>query len=134
MRKCLILFFESMPSMDSPFSGLLIKRFRILRNLYYPYYYSFISGHPFGTRNLQNSITFSHQTPFVDRPISDDVHKSVLVLIRITVLDLEPNPCFQIFLNISETKDRIFNCNISNRRSGQVLPSIFFKLRASACL
>ena len=28
---------------------------------------------------------------------------SVSVLIRITVLDLEPNPCFQIFLNISET-------------------------------
>ena len=28
----------------------------------------------------------------------------VSVLIRITVLDLEPNPCFQIFLNISKIK------------------------------
>ena len=49
----------------------------------------------------------------------------VSVLIRITVLDLEPNPCFQIFLNISETNDRIFNCNISKRSSGQELPVIF---------
>ena len=46
----------------------------------------------------------------------------VSVLIRITVLDLEPNPCFQIFLNISKINDRIFNCNISKRRSGQELP------------
>ena len=49
----------------------------------------------------------------------------VSVVIRITVLDLEPNPCFQIFLNISETNYRIFNCNMSNRRSGQELPFIF---------
>ena len=58
----------------------------------------------------------------------------VSVLIRITVLDLEPDPCFQIFLNISETNYRIFNCNISNRRSGQELPFIFFELRAPTCL
>ena len=58
----------------------------------------------------------------------------VLVLIRITVLDLEPDPCFQIFLNISETNYRIFNWNISNRRSSQELPFIFFELRAATCL
>ena len=58
----------------------------------------------------------------------------VSVLIRITVLDLEPNPCFQIFLNISETNYQIFNCNISNRRSGKELPFIFFQLRAPTCL
>ena len=58
----------------------------------------------------------------------------VLVLIRITVLDLEPNPCFQIFLNISEINDRIFNCSISKRSSGQGLPFIFFELRAPTCL
>ena len=58
----------------------------------------------------------------------------VLVLIRITVLDLEPDLCFQIFLNISENNYRIFNCNMSNRRSGQELPFIFFELRAPTCL
>ena len=58
----------------------------------------------------------------------------VLVLIRITVLDLEPNPCFWIILNISEINDRIFNCNISKRRSGQELPFIFFELRVATCL
>ena len=58
----------------------------------------------------------------------------VSVLIRITVLDLEPDPCFQIFLNISKTNYRIFNCNMSNRRSGQELPFILFELRATTCL
>ena len=58
----------------------------------------------------------------------------VSVLIRITVLDLEPDPCFQIVLNISETNYWIFNCNMSNRRSGQELPFIFFELRAPTCL
>ena len=58
----------------------------------------------------------------------------VSVLIRITVLDLEPNPCFQIFLNISEINDRIFNCGISKRSSGQELLFIFFELRAATCL
>ena len=56
------------------------------------------------------------------------------LLIRITVLDLEPNPCFQIFLNISYINDRIFNCNLSKRRSGQELPFIFFELRAPTWL
>ena len=58
----------------------------------------------------------------------------VSVLIQITVLDLEPDPCFQIFLNISETNYWIFNCNMSNRRSSQELPFIFFELRAATCL
>ena len=58
----------------------------------------------------------------------------VSVLIRITVLDLEPDPCFQILLNISEANYRIFNCNMSNRRSSQELPFIFFELRAPTYL
>ena len=58
----------------------------------------------------------------------------VSVLIQITILDLEPDPCFQIFLNISKTYYRIFNCNMSNRRSSQELPFIFFELRAATCL
>ena len=58
----------------------------------------------------------------------------VSVLIQITILDLEPDPCFQIFLNISKTNYRIFNCNMSNRRSSQELPFIFFELRAATCL
>ena len=58
----------------------------------------------------------------------------VLVLIRITILDLEPNPDFQTFLIISETYHRIFKCNTSKRRSGQELLFIFFELRAATCL
>ena len=58
----------------------------------------------------------------------------VLVLIRITVLDLEPNPDFQTFLIISETYHQIFKCNTSKRRSGQELLFIFFELRAPTCL
>ena len=50
-------------------------------------------------------------------------------------LDLEPNPCFLIFLNISKTTHQIVNCNISNRTSGQELPFLFFfELRAPTCL
>ena len=58
----------------------------------------------------------------------------VLVLIWITVLDLEPNPDFQTFLIISETYHQIFKCNTSKRRSGQELLFIFFELRAATCL
>ena len=54
--------------------------------------------------------------------------------IQITILDLEPNPCFQTFLIISKIYHRIFNCNTSKRRSGQELPFIFFELRAPTCL
>ena len=54
--------------------------------------------------------------------------------IQITILDLEPNPCFQTLLIISKTYYRIFNCDISKRRSGQELPFIFFELRAPPCL
>ena len=57
-----------------------------------------------------------------------------LVVIRITVLDLEPNPWIWSFLNISKTTDRIVNCNISNRTSGEELPFVFFQLRAPTCL
>ena len=68
------------------------------------------------------------------KPLSDDVHKNILVSIQITVLDLEPNPDFQTFLIISKTYHRIFKCNTSKRRSGQELPFIFFELRAPTCL
>ena len=94
----------------------------------------FFSGQAIGIANLQNRTTFSHQTPLIHGSLSNGVHKRISVLIRITVLDLEPNPCFQIFLNISETYYRIFNCNISKRRSGQELSFIFFELRAPTCL
>ena len=52
-------------------------------------------------------------------------------LIRITILDLEPNPCFQTILIISKTYHRIFSCYTSKHRSGQELPFIFFEIHAS---
>ena len=90
----------------------------------------------FRTRDWNRKSPKLHhiQTPLIYGPLSDDVHKSVSVSIQITVLDLEPNPCFQIFLNISETNGQIFNCNISKRSSGQELPFIFFELGAPTCL
>ena len=94
----------------------------------------FFSGPPFARKNLRNHNSFNHQTSHTCGPLSLVVHMIFFEPIRITILDLEPNPCFQIFLNISETNDRIFNCNISKRSSGQELPFIFFELRASACL
>ena len=121
---------------------IIIKRFRFYRNLllflkfrYYPYYYhSFF----FRTRDWCRKSPKPHH---IQPPNSTHIwtlirHTAVrvLVLIRITVLDLEPNPCFQIFLNISETNDRIFNWNNSKRSSGQELPFIFFELRAPTCL
>ena len=94
----------------------------------------FFSGRTIALANLRNRTTFSHQTPLIYGPLSDDVHKTILVSIQITVLDLEPNPDFQTFLIISKTYHRIFNCNTSKRRSGQELPFIFFELRAPTCL
>ena len=38
----------------------------------------------------------------------------VFSVIRITVLDLEPNPRFLIFLNISKTTHQIVNCKIKH--------------------
>ena len=94
----------------------------------------FFSGQAIGNANLRNRTTFSHQTPLIHGPLSDGVHKTILVSIHITVLDLEPNLDFQTFLIISKTYHRIFNCNTSKRRSGQELPFIFFELRAPTCL
>ena len=119
----------------------IIKRFRILRNLllffvfryypfYYYYYYYFSSASPFARKNLKNRNAFSHQTSHTCRPSPLIVHLIFFEPIRITILDLEANPCFQIFLNISKTYHRSFNCDISKRRSGQELPFIFFELRA----
>ena len=121
--------------------SILVKRFRFYRNLllffefrYYPYYYSFF----YRTRDWNRKSPKPHH---IQPPNSTHIWTlirhiavRVSVLIRITVLDLEPNPCFQIFLNISEINYRIFNCNMSNRRSGQELPFIFFELRALTCL
>ena len=103
---------------------------------YYPYYfyYSFF----FRTRDWRRKSPKLHH---IQPPNSTHIWTlirhiavRVSVLIRITVLDLEPNPCFQIFLNISKINDQIFNRNISKRRSGQELPFIFFELRAPTCL
>ena len=118
---------------------IIIKRFRILRNLllffefrYYPfyYYYSVFSGPAFARENLRNRNAFSHQTSHTCRPSPLIVHLIFFEPIRITILDLEANPCFQIFLNISKTYHRSFTCDISKRRSGQELPFLFFELRA----
>ena len=124
----------SLHSMSAP--GDLLKDSELLRNLY-----CFFS---FGI--ILFILFFFYRTGLCPQQISETATPSVTKLhttcsapdifepIRITILDLEPNPCFHIFLNISETNDRIFNCNISNRRSSQVLPSIFFELKALTCL
>ena len=109
--------------------SFIVFRISVLSLLFF-----FFSGHTIAIANLWNRITFSHQTPLIYGPLSDDVHKSILVSIQITVLDLEPNPDFQTFLIISKTYHRIFKCNTSKRRSGQELPFIFFELRATTCL
>ena len=101
---------------------------------YYYYYYSVFSESPFARENLRNCNAFSHQTSHTCRPLPLIVHLIFFERIRITILDPEPNPCFQIFLNISKPYHRIFNCNTSKRRSGQELPFIFFELRAPTCL
>ena len=119
----------------------LIKWFRILRNLLL-FFFSFgtilfilfFSASAIALANLRNRNSFSHQTSHTRGPLTLVVHLIFFELIRITILDLEPNPCFQIFLNTFETTNRIFNCNISKRRSGQELPFIFFELRALTCL
>ena len=137
----------------------VIQRFRILRNLllffvfryypfyyyyyyyyycyyyyYYYYYYSVFSESTFARKYLRNCNAFSHQTSHTCRPLPLIVHTIFFGRIRITNLDLEPNPCFQTFLNISKPYHRIFNCDTSKRRSGQELPFIFFELRAPTCL
>ena len=94
----------------------------------------FFSGHAIGIANLRNRTTFSHQTSLIYGPLSDDVHKTILVSIQITVLDLEPNPDFRTFLVISKTYHRICKCDTSKRRSGQEIPFVFFELRAPTCL
>ena len=130
---CLVSIEVSSLTVTSDCSCLVIKRFRILRNLllffvfryypfyyyyYYYYYYSVFSGPAFARENLRNRNAFSHQTSHTCRPSPLIVHLIFFEPIRITILDLEPNPCFQIFLNISKTYHRSFNCDISKRRSG----------------
>ena len=141
---CLVSIEVSSLTVTSDCSCLVIKRFRFYRNLllffefrYYPYYYYYYSFF-FRTRDWNHKSAKPHH---IQPPNSTHtwtliryIAAQVSVLIWITVLDLEPDPCFQIFLNISEINDRIFNCNMSNRRSGQELPFIFFELRAPTCL
>ena len=79
-------------------------------------------------------IKISWLQDFIYGPLSDGVHKSILVSIHITVLDLEPHLDFQTFPIISKTYHQIFNCSTSKHRSGQELPFIFFELRALTCL
>ena len=64
---------------------IIIKRFRFYRNLllffefrYYPYYYyySFFPDGAIGIANLQNRITFSHQTQLIYGPLSDNVQRA----------------------------------------------------------
>ena len=122
---------------------IIIKRFRFYRNLllffefrYYPYYY-YYSFLPDGRDWNRKSPKPHHVQPPNSTHIWTLIRQCavrVLVLIRITVLDLEPNPDFQTFLIISETYHRIFKCNTSKRRSGQELLFIFFELRAATCL
>ena len=107
---------------------LIIKRFRFYRNLllffefrYYPYYY-YYSFLPDGRDRNRKSPKPHHFQPPNSTHMWTFIRQCavrVLVLIRITVLDLEPNPDFQTFLIISETYHRIFNCNTSKRRSGK---------------
>ena len=88
------------------------------------------SGPAFALANLWNRNTFSHQTSQTCGPLPLVVHLIFFETIWITILDLEPNLDFKIILNISKTNNGIFITNISNCRSGQVLPFIFFDLRA----
>ena len=100
----------------------------------YYYYYSFL---PDGRDRNRKSPKPHHFQPPNSTHMWTLIRRCavrVLVLIRITVLDLEPNPDFQTFLIISETYYRIFKCNTSKRRSGQELLFIFFELRAATCL
>ena len=90
----------------------------------------FFSGRAFALANLRNRNTVSHKTSHTCGPLPLVVHLIFFEPIQIAILDLEPNPCFQTPLIISKTYHWIFNCNISNRRSGQELPFIFFELRA----
>ena len=118
---------------DSEFFGIFYY-FSSFGTILFFYYYSFFSESPFARENLRNRNAFSHQTSHTCRPSPLIVHLIFFEQIRITILDLEPNPCFQTFLIISKTYHRIFNCNTSKRRPGQELPFIFFELRAPTCL
>ena len=126
----------------SVLSLLLLKDPEFLRNLFLFFLVSVLSLFLFSASTLWNrkSPNPHHIQPPNSTHIIIDPYPTmcsavrVSVLIWITVLDLEPNPDFQIFLNISVTNDQIFNCNISKHSSGQELPFIFFELRAPTCL
>ena len=88
-----------------------------------------------GITNLQNRITFSHQTQLICGPLSDTC--------AVRVFGVDPDyrsgsraksVIFRLSSLSPETYHRIFKCNTSKRRSGQELPFIFFELRAATCL
>ena len=103
---------------------------------YYPYYYYY--SFFFRTRDCHRKSPKPHhiQPPNSTHTwtLSRHIAARVSVLIRITVLNLEPDPCFQTLLIISKTYHWIFSCNTSKRRPGQELLFIFFELRAPTCL
>ena len=92
------------------------------------------TGWDFTLANLRNRITVSHKTSHTCGPLPLVEHLIFFEPIQITILDLEPDPCFQTLLIISKTYNRIFNCSISKCRSGQELPFISFALRTSTYL
>ena len=63
-------------------------------------------GLAFALVNLRYHNTFSHQTSHTCGPLPFVMHLIFLGLIWITILDLEPNPCFRITLSISKTTHR----------------------------
>ena len=81
------------------------ESFRSCLQLQQSSYYSLFSGLPCARTNLTNCNTF--------RPSPLIVHLIFFQRIWITILDLEPNPCFHIFLNISKSTHLIFICNVS---------------------
>ena len=117
-----------------PYPTTCRARFDVACNCSFLVIVLFFSGQAIGIANLRNRTTFSHQTSHTCRPSPLIVHLIFFERIRITILDIEPNPCFQTFLNISKPYHQIFNCDSSKRRSGQELPFIFFELRAPTCL
>ena len=122
-------------------STKLIKRFQITSESFIVFLFSVLSfllflhlsEPPFAPANVQHRNTISHQTSHTCGSLPLVMHLIYFKLIWITILDLEPNPDFQTLLIISKTNQRSFSCDTSKRRSGQVLPFIFFELRAPAC-
>ena len=81
-----------------------------------------------------NALSTWPRAPTNDKKKLRKLVLTQLYHLQITILDLEPNPCFQTLLIISKTYHWIFSCNTSKHRSGQELLFIFFDLRAPTSL